>query len=134
MSIPDRVAVLFANDAFYAAFANRDYQAMDRLWSEAHPVTCTHPGWNPLIGREQVMDSWQAILANPSAPSIDCRDAEAFLIGDVAYVLCYERLERGFLAATNVFVREDGGWRLLHHQAGTAPPPVERDEAPPPVQ
>jgi ketosteroid isomerase-like protein len=134
MSIPDRVAVLFANEAFYAAFANRDYRAMAELWSETHPVTCTHPGWSPLIGRDQVMESWQAILANPAAPNIGCQDAEAFLFGDVAYVLCYERLERGFLAATNIFVREGDGWRLTHHQAGAAPPPPEREEAPPPVQ
>lgn len=135
MSIPDRVAVLFANEAFYAAFANRDYAAMDRLWSRRHPVTCIHPGWRPLVGREAVMHSWQGILGHPSAPRIRCHDPTASLHGGIAYVLCYEVLETGFLAATNVFVREKDAWRLVHHQAGASPaPPSEGEEAPPPVQ
>jgi SnoaL-like domain len=132
MSIPDRVAVLFANEAFYAAFANRDYAAMERLWSRQHPVTCIHPGWRALVGRDAVMHSWQGILGHPSAPHIRCHDATAFLQGQIAYVLCYEILDSGFLAATNVFVREDGAWRLLHHQAGVSPaPPAEGEDAPP---
>ncbi|MFO1154542.1 MAG: nuclear transport factor 2 family protein [Rhodospirillales bacterium] len=135
MSIPDRVAVLFANEAFYAAFANRDYAAMDRLWSRQHPVTCIHPGWQPLIGREAVMQSWQGILAHPSTPQIRCHDATAILQGEVAYVLCYEVLENGHLAATNIFVRESEVWRLVHHQAGASPaPPAQEEDAPPPVQ
>jgi len=42
--------------------------------------------------------------------------------------VCYEVLEGGFLAATNVFVREDGAWRMVHHQAGASPPPTAADE------
>ncbi len=134
MSIPDRVAVLFANEAFYAAFANRDYAAMDRLWSRQHPVTCIHPGWRTLVGRDAVMHSWKGILGHPSAPNIRCHDPTAFLQGTLAYVLCYEVLDNGYLAATNVFVRE-GAWRLLHHQAGVSPaPPAEDEDAPPAVQ
>ena len=33
-------------------------------------------------------------------------------------MICYEVLEDGFLAATNIFVREAGGWAMVHHQAG----------------
>jgi argininosuccinate lyase len=36
----------------------------------------------------------------------------------VALVLCEEELEGGTLAASNFFVREDGVWRIAHHQAG----------------
>lgn len=131
MSIPDRVTVLFANEAFYAAFANRDYAAMDRLWSRRHPVSCIHPGRRALIGRDAVMHSWQGILGHPSSPRIRCRDPAAFLQGEVAYVLCYEVLDSGFLIATNVFVREDDAWCLLHHQAGVSPPPPPEEDGQP---
>jgi ketosteroid isomerase-like protein len=40
------------------------------------------------------------------------------LYGDTALVLCEEELDGGTLAATNLFVREDGGWRIAHHHAG----------------
>ena len=128
--MPEHAAVLFANDAFYLAFANRDLAAMDDVWARETPVTCIHPGWGPLAGRDTVMESWQAILAGPSAPNIACQNAEARVLGEFACVICHEVLDQGFLVATNIFVRERGQWKIIHHQAGPAPPP--ETEAKPP--
>ena len=124
----DYVAVLFANDAFYLAFTNRDMEAMDVAWSERPSITCIHPGWELLSGREDVIESWDAILSSGNSPSVAWHDASASVIGDMAYVVCYEELEGAYLMATNIFTREDGVWKLVHHQAGAAPPPDEDDE------
>jgi hypothetical protein len=113
-----REAVLFANEAFYQAFAGRDIDAMDRLWARGGPVACIHPGWSPLVGRERVLASWRAILANPASPAIRCRRPRAFLHGDSAFVICYEEIEGAVLIATNLFVREGREWKMTHHQAG----------------
>lgn len=113
-----------ANEAFYAAFAGRDIGTMDVLWSRAVPVTCIHPGWNVLSGREAVMGSWEAILANPEQPRVVAGGAQVQVIGETAIVTCRELVAGSPLAATNVFVREDGRWRLVHHQSG----PVARIE------
>ncbi len=122
------VAVLFANEAFYAAFTTRDLEAMEKVWSERENITCIHPGWTALLGREAVMESWRAILTNPQSPQVAISGAAAMLLlGEVAYVVCYEHLTDAVLAATNIFVREDGWWRLVHHQAGTSPPPAETE-------
>jgi ketosteroid isomerase-like protein len=129
--VSEHAAVLFANEAFYVAFAGRDVAAMEMLWSRRRPVTCIHPGWLPLDGREAVMQSWEAILDNPASPAIACVNATAHLLDDIAYVLCQERLEHGFLVATNIFVREADGWKMVHHQAGASPPPPEMPPAPP---
>lgn len=118
----DDASVLFANDAFYAAFAGRDFAAMERLWSERPSVSCIHPGWPPIAGRQEVMESWHAILTGQHAPEIAVRNARAYLLGETAYVICYEILKGTTLVATNVFVREGGMWRIAHHQAGAAPP------------
>lgn len=120
----DEPVVLFANEAFYLAFAGRDYPAMDAIWSRRPSVTCIHPGWRALIGREAVMKSWRAILDSPDSPRIVCRNAVARVLGDVAYVICCEIISNGVFAATNVFIREDGGWKLIHHQAGASPLPL----------
>jgi ketosteroid isomerase-like protein len=120
----DAVAVLFANEAFYQAFADRDLAAMDSVWSREAPVTCIHPGWNLLSGREAVIDSWQAILGDADAPAITCHNPSVQVFGDLAYILCHESLGHGFLIATNIFIRENGPWRMIHHHAAPAPAPV----------
>jgi ketosteroid isomerase-like protein len=131
MFASDEPTVRFANEAFYTAFLSRDLAAMDEVWSRRSTVTCVHPGWAPLIGRDRVMGSWQAILGNPQSPRIHCRDARVVLLGDIAYVVCYEELDKAtFLVATNVFAREDGTWKLVHHQAGAVPPPEEAESEP----
>jgi ketosteroid isomerase-like protein len=126
------VAVIFANEAFYAAFARRDIAAMSDVWSQRDDVTCIHPGWPPLTGREAVMKSWRGILRNPASPEIACHHPVAHVFGDVGYVICFERIEATFLIATNIFVREGQGWMLVHHQAGTTPPPALEEAVPSP--
>jgi ketosteroid isomerase-like protein len=110
-------AVLAANLEFYRAFTSRDFAAMDRLWAHKAMVLCTHPGWIPLAGRSTVMASWHGILSNPDSPRIMCHDDAAFLFGNFAVVQCEEELSGTNLAATNIFIKEDGEWRLIHHHS-----------------
>ena len=113
----DGDAVLAANLEFYRAFGTRDLAAMDALWAKAAPVACIHPGWPALTDRDTVMESWHGILFNPDSPKIVCYDERVFLYGETALVICEEELEGGTLVASNWFVREDGEWRIAHHQA-----------------
>jgi hypothetical protein len=71
-----------------------------------------------LTDRQTIMSSWANILGNPGAPRVACYDERVLLFGDTALVLCEEELDGGTLAASNLFVREDGVWRLAHHHAG----------------
>jgi ketosteroid isomerase-like protein len=133
----EHAEILFANETFYLAFQMKDPEAMDAVWARRVPVACTHPGWPCLSGREQVMQSWSAIFANPDAPGVTCRGAKARRYGDTAFVTCYEAIGDGLLAATNVFVREDGAWKLVHHHAGpchASPPELAEEEEDTPLQ
>ena len=126
---PEEIAVLDANSTFYRAFAGRDLAAMEDLWATEAAVTCIHPGWDVLRGREAVLASWRAILRG-DAPDVRCTAASAHVAGDVAWVVCRERVPgSGPLAATNVFVRERGAWRICLHQSGLVAEPA--DEPPP---
>ena len=129
-NVSDDAAVLFANEAFYLAFDSRDVQAMENLWARRASVTCIHPGWRALAGRDDVMERWKSILASPHAPKVSCHSASARVHGGVAYVICYEDVDNTFLVATNVFVMEDGSWKLVHHQAGASPSPPASEEKP----
>ena len=114
----DSDAVLAANLEFYRAFTARDRAAMNALWARRAPVACLHPGWTALTDRDAIIQSWEGILSGPDAPRIACFDEQVLLYGDVALVLCEEDLDGGTLAASNLFIREDGEWRIAHHHAG----------------
>jgi|CXWL01.1.fsa_nt_gi ketosteroid isomerase-like protein len=126
----DNAAVIAANGEFYAAFGRRDMGAIDRLWSRLNPVACIHPGWDALTDRAAVMRSWRQIVESPSAPKIVCRNERPFVLGEIAFVVCHEVLNEGVLAATNIFAREGGAWKMVHHQASPLAL-LPRDEAVP---
>ena len=107
-----------ANSAFYEAFANGDMAAMEAVWSTREDLACIHPGWQALVDRHAVMESWRSILASP--PPVRCIGARVFVNTTLAHVICYEGLGEGMLVATNIFRKEEGGWRVIHHQAGPA--------------
>lgn len=114
----DEEAVLRTNQSFYTAFAGGDFAAMDALWSAETAVACVHPGWSPLLGRDDVMASWEALLRAP--PPIRLGPATAFIYDGAAFVLCLEMIGDTVLSATNIFVRQNGEWRMVHHQAGAS--------------
>lgn len=125
-------AVLAVNARFYDAFAARDADAMDELWSDLADIACVHPGWPPIRGRDQVMESWRSIFAHDEGPTPTCEAPTVSLHGDAAAtVLCRERLGNVVLIATNVFAGGPDGWRLTHHHASAiarVPPTPDLDD------
>jgi hypothetical protein len=109
---------LVANEAFYRALGNSDMGAMENVWARLAPVTCLHPGWTLLNGRDDVLESWRTILSNPNQPRIVGGGASVTVFGDAAVVLCREVVSGSGLYATNIFVREEGAWRMTHHHSG----------------
>lgn len=114
-----------AEAAFYGAFAATDLAAMAGIWSSSHPVVCVHPGGEPLMGREAVMQSWAEILTGVAPPRISHQLIERHAGPDLEVRIVEERIQAGGqpagpenrVIATNVYVREDGGWRLSVHHA-----------------
>ncbi|MFF5264527.1 nuclear transport factor 2 family protein [Actinomadura viridis] len=126
----DRAQLMEANAEFYAAFEEGDLDRMAAVWADgpyAAGVTCVHPGWSMLRGRDEVLRSWALIMANTSYIQFVLTEVETDVYGDQAVVTCKENIltadegtEAGFLAggsivASNVFVRSGGEWRLLLH-------------------
>ena len=89
--------ILFANEAFYAAFAAGDAEAMDALWAWQSPCACLHPGAPPIMNREEIMMSWEHIFSENGVSSISMHTAKVIASGDVALVVCIEALGGGVL-------------------------------------
>jgi hypothetical protein len=75
------------------------------------------------------MASWRGIL-NGVPPAIRCSAAIACITGSSAFVVCTESIDAAELVATNVFVREDGAWKLAHHHAGPVASDADDDDGP----
>ena len=119
----DEAAVLAANAAFYAAFNARDADAMAALWATAAEVTCVHPGWNILRGREAVLASWRSFLGNAEQAKIVGAAEGAQIIGEVAIVVGREVVGGHPIAVSNTFLLQADGWKLLHHHASPVAQP-----------
>ncbi len=112
----DETAILAANAAYYRAFTTADFAAMSRIWADDN-VSCIHPGWPVLIGRPAILESYREILRNPDQERIEPRNETVMISGEEARVICVEFVGGAALAATNLFKRIGGTWRMTHHQA-----------------
>lgn len=123
----EKQRVLAANEAFYAAFRAADFEAMERLWSRHRKVSVYHPNWPGIDSRDAVMESWYRILVAGDPPDVRASEATVILTGKTALVICQEDLGGTHLIATNVFVLEEGEWRMTNHQASRLPLQAPQD-------
>lgn len=114
--------LLAANEAFYLAFQKADIDAMDRLWANGPEDVCIHPGWAPTRGAINVRNTWRRLFASGERLSFRLGDIHAEIHGEVGVVHLVENIWAdpgglvGRVAATNLFRRIDGAWKMvLHH-------------------
>lgn len=110
---------LAANAAFYDAHEHRDLEAMGAVWEHTDRVVCIHPGWPILRTWPVVEASWRSIFGGPGRNQFIITNEAVTYAGDIAWVTLDENLvdraATGTVAATNVYARSDGGWRLIVH-------------------
>ena len=126
----DEAAILAANAAYYRAFATADFAAMSEVWANDN-LSCVHPGWPALLGRQAILESYRQILSNPHQDRIEPRNETVMVNGSEARVLCVEFVAGSALATTNLFRRVNGEWRMTHHQASPIAALVEEPAEPP---
>ena len=114
--------------AFYAAFEAADLEAMMALWSSRSPLLCIHPAGPALTSREDVARSWRLIFRGGGGIRFAV-DAHCTLeSADLVMRSVQENIHQGpgfrelsVVLATNVYVLEDGEWRMcVHHASPTA--------------
>lgn len=118
--------VLAANRAFYEAHEGRDLDAMRAVWEHSERATCIHPGWPILRTWRLVEESWRRILEGPGRNQFIITNEAVAVLGDVAWVTLDENLvyggATGTIAATNIYARVDGAWRMVAHHGSPVSP------------
>lgn len=123
-----------ANQAYYTALSARDLAAMERVWSAtardvniAPPIRpAAHVGWDAV--RKNYSGFWQTL----DELTVSMPEPKIEIQGDVAWVYGVEHAKRkpkngevstGTNFGTSIFVRKDGRWRMVFHQAALIPAP-----------
>ncbi|HZS39093.1 MAG TPA: nuclear transport factor 2 family protein [Polyangia bacterium] len=136
MSLADDEEVRRANHEFYRAFEALAEDRMDAAWAHDGAVTCAHPGWPLAVGWSEVRESWRTIFANTADIRFTIEDERIDVRGELAWIVCTERIAsggaEGAVLATNVFRREAGAWKLVHHHGSPFAARVQRPAPPPP--
>ncbi|WP_255195590.1 YybH family protein [Halorarius litoreus] len=121
-----------ASDRFYDALermANGDAGPMMEVWSHADDVTTMHPIGGREVGWAEVEGPWGAVAELAGDGTITRADQLVRVVGDCAYELTTEKVSFTLagervdteVRATNVYRREDGEWKIVHHHADPSP-------------
>ncbi len=130
--MPAEDEIRAAADRFYAALnsvLNGDAGPMADVWSQGADITTMHPTGGGQVGWDEVWGSWQQVAAIASGGSVALRDRLLRVMGDTACELGTEHVDatlggnpvRGQLRVTNLYRREGGAWRIVHHHADAIP-------------
>ncbi len=127
-----------AESAFYSAFEMGDVDLMHALMADDN-VSCIHPNSMPIIGRIDVLKSWDKILVSLDEPAfypeVLHQSIEGNEVGNTAIHVVAERIaadhqldtETSLVIATNIYIRQENGWRMMMHHSSL--PPYTENEA-----
>ena len=117
--------VLKTNQRFYDAFNKNDIELMIGVWLNDPISQCIHPGWDVLIGFENIMTSWQKIFAAAQDLEIKLSHVDVTASENIAWVTCQENLfsivssgvQLSKVHSTNLFKMMNGEWKMILHHA-----------------
>jgi ketosteroid isomerase-like protein len=128
-------AVRRANQEFYAAFESLDLPRMEAVWAHDDSVECVQPGWDLLLGWDDVRERWARVFANTSRARVALSAVRLRVEGTTGWVACTARVTTAFpegfdeavVQATNIFVLREGRWLLAAHHASVLPIAAEAE-------
>lgn len=125
-----------ASEQFYAALnrmINGDAGSMAAIWSHGATVTAMHPIGGRNVGWDQVRESFEQVAQLASGGRVELDDQIIQVAGDAAYELGIERGQATMAGqqvaiehrVTNIYRREAGGWKIVHHHTDVSPAMLE---------
>ena len=134
MSVQDDVEA--ASGQFYAALNQMiggRQGVMDAIWSHDATATTMHPIGGREVGWDAIRPVWDQVASLASGGEVSLADQMLSVSGDTAIEIGAER-GYGILAGervaldhrvTNVYRRENGAWKIVHHHADLSPAMIE---------
>jgi ketosteroid isomerase-like protein len=125
-----------ASEQFYAAvnrMLNGNVGPMADIWSHSAAVTTMHPVGGRDVGWDRVRGSWEQVAQFASEGKAQLGDQIIQVAGDVAYELGIEQAQFKLAGkpvaiqqrVTNIYRRETGAWKIVHHHTDVSPAMVD---------
>ena len=124
-----------ASAQFYAALSNMtggNAAPMVEIWSHG-AVTAMHPIGGRQVGWEEVRGSFEQVAGLASDGHVALREQRIQVLGDTAYEVGIEYGQAKLAGeqislehrVTNIYRREAGGWKVVHHHTDISPAMVD---------
>lgn len=128
----DEEEVRAASARFYEALnqvCRGDSAAMADVWDQTAGVSTVHPFGEWAHGWEQVWVTWKEIAQAARNGTIIALKTKVFVHGTIAYTTGIEEVTvsyggsaaRWSAKVTNVFSKNHGTWKMIHHHSDKAP-------------
>ena len=130
----DMSAIKAANVAYYSALSAGDIAAMEQVWAKDEQVSnIFSQSKEPSYGPNAIMAGYDGLFKRrqgATALVVMTTEPAVRQQGDVALVTGVESVEvkppngevvKAFEVATNVFVRRDAQWLMIHHHTSRPP-------------
>ena len=130
MSSEDEVRT--ASAQFYAGLTSMmavDAAPLADAWSHSASVSTMHPIGGRQTGWDEVRGSFEQVAQLASGGRAELRDQSIQVAGDMAYEVGVEQGQATLAGeqiaiehrVTNVYRREAGGWKIVHHHTDLSP-------------
>jgi len=125
-----------ASKKFYAALnrmANGESNTLAVAWAQNGSITAMHPIGGREVGWGAVEGSFNQVASVASDGKVELKDQLINVLGDVAYEVGIEALQfkmagqeiKGEIRVTNIYNKEGGTWKVVHHHTDTSPAMIE---------
>lgn len=125
-----------ASAQFYAALnrmVDGDAAPLSAIWSHSATVSTMHPIGGREAGWDEVRGSFEQVGKLASGGHVGLRDQSIQVTGDLAYEVGVEQGQARIAGeqiaiehrVTNVYRREAGEWKIVHHHTDTSPAMVD---------
>ena len=136
-----------ASVQFYAALNDMlrgDAGPLAAVWSQGADVSTMHPIGGREIGWEQVKASWENVAGIASDGKVELKDQVIRVVGNLAYETGTEQghftlgghnVPEFQSRVTNIYEREGGSWKIVHHHVDVSQAMVDvLRQLPPPAE
>ncbi len=125
-----------ASNQFYSALssmAGGENNTMENIWPHNDSVTTMHPIGGREAGWDAVKGSFNGVGQLAEGGRVELKDQLIRVLGDVAYEIGNEEGEIKISGkqvkigqrVTNIYQKDGGSWKMIHHHADISPAMVE---------